>query len=113
MSQDSYTGLGFDSTDIIRLENGGRILDQKSPLQLGYGGSISFHMEWQDIDKLMDRDSRDVQINRVTDDYKAMMSIVAHLGYAMGMDGQGIKALAQALEAKTKQIEAETTQQQD
>jgi hypothetical protein len=98
MQQSSYTGLPFSATEVIDLDNGGRILDEKDPMVV-HGGGMFFSMDWEDIDRRSDL-SREVDINRVTADPAQLRKILAHLSYAMGMTHEGIEKLIDAAARK-------------
>lgn len=99
MSQASYTGLPFSETEIIDLDDGGRILDKKDPMVIQEGFDMFFSMDWEDIDRHSDI-RREVDINRVTADPEQLRQILAHLSYAMGMNQQGIETLVRIVDQK-------------
>jgi hypothetical protein len=103
MSQASYTGLPFSETEIIDLDNGGRILDEKDPMTMYEGSSQFFSMDWDDIDRHPDI-RREVDINRVTSDPEQLRQILAHLSYAMGMSQQGMETLVTTVDQKVSPI---------
>jgi len=98
MSQASYTGLPFSATDVIELDNGGRILDEKDPMVV-HGGWQSFSMDWEDVDRHPDI-RREADLNRVTADPEQLRQILAHLSYAMGMTQQGLETLVGTVDRK-------------
>jgi hypothetical protein len=103
MSKASYTGLPFSATDIIDLDNGGRVLDAKGPMVMYEGGWQSFSMDWDDIDRHPDI-RREVDVNRVTADPEQVRQILAHLSYAMGMTQQGIETLVTTVDQKVSPV---------
>lgn len=105
MSQASYTGFRFVDTEVIDLDNGGRILDERASLEV-HGQGMFFSMDWEDIDRRLESDlTREIDINRVTADSEQLKQILTHLSYAMGMTHQGMKALLEAVAKKTGTIE--------
>lgn len=103
MSQASYTGLPFSATEVIDLDNGGRVLDEKDPMVIYEGGSQSFSMDWNDIDRYPDI-RREIEINRVTADPEQVQQILAHLSYAMGMTKQSIRKLVTTVDQKISPV---------
>jgi hypothetical protein len=95
----TYTGLPFGSTHLIDLEDGGRILAQKRPLQIGDGG-LFFSMDWEDYRARDFSSVHSVPANRVTNDYDELKVIVAGLGAAMGLSGNDLEALLRTVTEK-------------
>jgi hypothetical protein len=100
MSQTSYTGHGFGQTDIISLENGGRLLADKDPLTM-HGGGMSSSMDWEDIDRKKEHNGTEVDINRVTGDQKQVSEILTQLGLGMSLGEQDIATMLEAVATKT------------
>ena len=95
MSPTSYTGLGFDSTDIIPLSNGGRLLDEKTAIgERPHGIRLSASMDWRDFNRDgMRQHSSDLPVNRVVADQEALGPILSGLGTGMGLETQDIETL--------------------
>jgi hypothetical protein len=100
MSQASYAGITFEAADIIELDNGGRILDDKRPIEIHPDyGDYYLSMTSKEISKGV-YGSTIANINRAVEDQKDLNPILAHLGYSMGMTQQGIEALQRIIDKK-------------
>jgi hypothetical protein len=86
---ESFAELSFADTNVIELENGGRLLDQKDPPH-GVGRTIP--LMWTEIDS-KDELPKAIAINRATDDAETVKKILAQLSYSMGMTESGGKTL--------------------
>jgi hypothetical protein len=102
MSGASYTGHSFGQTEVIDLDNGGRLLDEKDPMIVGGRGGNFFSMDYEDIDRRSN--SRELDINRVTADPEQLRQILANLGFSMGMSQQGIDTLVTTVDQKVNPV---------
>lgn len=104
IQQAAYTGYRFSSTNIIALENGGRLLDQAESLSMSRGRSMS-KFSWKDLDNEMSqRLAPDFPICRVTDSHEKLGAILVGLGAGMGLEQTDIRTLVRTVADKTSEV---------
>lgn len=105
VSPTSYTGLGFDRTDIVPLSNGGRLLDEKGAMG-EHGLNLFTSMDWRDFDRgSMREHSSDFPVNRVVADQEALGPVLTGLGAGMGLEAQDIEVLTGTLDSKISTVQ--------
>lgn len=90
VSQASYTGLGFENTELIPLNNGGRLLDEKGRMSERGNGSW-FQLDWHDWSEDRRREySPDMVVNRVVEDPERLGEVLVYLASGMGLKDKDI-----------------------
>jgi hypothetical protein len=94
MGQASYTGLSWDTTDVVDLSNGGRLLNKAGEMKIAKGGGLFTSIDWRDYSQGSSREnSPTIDINRAVASHEEVGAALVNLGFGMGLEDEDVKTL--------------------
>ena len=93
MTPESYAGMSFANTDIVPLENGGRLLDESRQMIM-VGGRMSEAMDYKPPD------GKTVTVNRAVSGIEEAGAVLVQLGAGMGLEQNDTKTLLESVAQK-------------